>query len=459
MATEIILPRVDMDMATGRVGAWHVSDGETVEKGQPLFEIETDKAAMEIEAPASGTLRITDPRTGVEMPVGGLLAWILAPGEALPEAVAQEAARSPSETQAATTGTAAAQGPSEAPKAPAEPVAVQNAAPALAGASTAIADNNDTPRATPFARRLAEQAGIDLNEIAGSGPRGRIQARDVQEAAPAKAPETRGPALHTPTPLSGAAQRAWLRRGNGTPSLLVHGFGADLSSWRPLLAAAGEAGPVLAVDLPGHGRSPLESEPGLEALADAVEAAALAEGLDTVHLAGHSLGGAVATLLAARGRIGIRSLLLIAPAGLGPAMNPDFVAGFLRAEGVASLEPWLRLLFARPAALPASLAAATLRQRRENPAMVESQRRLAAALLPDGTQAVDIRPLLASLSMPVKLIQGLEDHILPWRQVLGLPGTLALHLFADTGHMPQSEQPQAVARLWAELRRAGTDLH
>jgi pyruvate dehydrogenase E2 component (dihydrolipoamide acetyltransferase) len=57
MATEVILPRVDMDMATGRIARWYVEEGGAVEKGQPLFEIETDKAAMEIEAPGTGILR------------------------------------------------------------------------------------------------------------------------------------------------------------------------------------------------------------------------------------------------------------------------------------------------------------------------------------------------------------------------------------------------------------------
>ena len=58
MATEVILPKVDMDMSTGTIAVWHVKDGDTVKKGQPLFDIETDKAAMEIESPAEGVIRI-----------------------------------------------------------------------------------------------------------------------------------------------------------------------------------------------------------------------------------------------------------------------------------------------------------------------------------------------------------------------------------------------------------------
>ena len=83
MATEVILPRVDMDMATGRISKWHAKDGDKIAQGQPLFEIETDKAAMEIEAPASGILRNITVSEGSEAPVGSAVAWIYAEGEAV----------------------------------------------------------------------------------------------------------------------------------------------------------------------------------------------------------------------------------------------------------------------------------------------------------------------------------------------------------------------------------------
>ena len=81
MPSEVILPRVDMDMATGKISKWLVDDGAPVTKGQPLFEIETDKAAMEIEAEASGTLR-TRARAGADdVAVGSVVAWIYREGE------------------------------------------------------------------------------------------------------------------------------------------------------------------------------------------------------------------------------------------------------------------------------------------------------------------------------------------------------------------------------------------
>uniref|UniRef100_UPI000AA3573E biotin/lipoyl-containing protein n=1 Tax=Mesorhizobium sp. 1M-11 TaxID=1529006 RepID=UPI000AA3573E len=81
MPVEVILPKVDMDMATGQISRWFFEEGATVKQGDVLFEIETDKAAMEIDAPASGTLRNITGKEGVDIPVGAPVAWIYAEGE------------------------------------------------------------------------------------------------------------------------------------------------------------------------------------------------------------------------------------------------------------------------------------------------------------------------------------------------------------------------------------------
>jgi pyruvate dehydrogenase E2 component (dihydrolipoamide acetyltransferase) len=165
MAVEVILPRVDMDMATGKISKWHVKDGEKVAKGALLFEIETDKAAMEIDSPAEGILRNIVVDEGASAPVGTAVAYIYAEGEAA-TAAAPAKAETPAPMAEAPTPAAAA------------PVA---SAPAL---------NGEQPRATPLARRLAKEAGLAINGIAGSGPRGRVVAADVRQAAEAgvKAP-------------------------------------------------------------------------------------------------------------------------------------------------------------------------------------------------------------------------------------------------------------------------------
>src|SRR5690242_2041247 len=84
MATELILPRVDMDMIEGKIAHWYVKNGDTVTKGQVVFEIETDKATMEVEAPVGGTVQGIDGQIDVTIPVGQIVGWILEAGEAVP---------------------------------------------------------------------------------------------------------------------------------------------------------------------------------------------------------------------------------------------------------------------------------------------------------------------------------------------------------------------------------------
>ena len=136
MPVEVILPRVDMDMTSARISKWHVKDGGAVTKGAALFEIETDKAAMEIEAPASGRLGNVLVGEGASADVGSAIAFIYADGEA--------AARQPPAPQLSMPGSGA--------------------------------------RATPLARRMARDASIALASLSGSGPRGRIVAEDIRHA-------------------------------------------------------------------------------------------------------------------------------------------------------------------------------------------------------------------------------------------------------------------------------------
>ncbi len=426
MAREVVLPRVDMDMATGKMGRWFVAEGERVREGQPLFEIETDKAAMEVEAPASGVLRGVRAQAGDAMPVGSVVGWIVGEDEAFDpdlQALAGELR-------------------------------------ALLGASAPPVERASTPsaggrgRATPLARRLARERGFDLADVAGSGPNGRVQALDVTLY--------ERPAIAEPS--SGAAQgarlnRLWLQKGEGAPLVFIHGFGADLNGWRPLLAHLRAPRPAFALDLPGHGGSPLVGDSSFAALVGAARAALAGEGIGAAHLVGHSLGGAIAAALAA-GRMGgesgfhALSLMLVAPAGLGPEVNWAFLAGFLRARSEASLTPWVRLLAADPVSLGAALVKTTLRQR-EGGALVEAQTRLAETLFPDGVQAFSIRHWLADPAFPTKIVVGAEDQIIPPRQSEGLSGLIAIHRFAGVGHMPHLEARREVARLVEELAKAG----
>ena len=450
MAVEVILPRVDMDMTTGKLTQWFVAEGASVEKGQPLFEIETDKAAMEIEAPASGVLRGVSAKPGESLPVGTVIGVIVAPDEDYP-AAGESAPPLTGESVLSLRGTVIA---SEAKQSSDRGVAGKSRAvpwaPQSADASTrdddrgAVQPNDSVPermRATPAARRLARESGVDLAALSGSGPSGRIQARDV--AAPALA-----------APTSAALNRLWLARGQGTPLAFLHGFGADLNSWRPVVARLTGERPLLALDLPGHGLSPLGANVGLEALVEAVEATLVEEGVGDVHLIGHSLGGAVAISLAARRGKLARSLTLVAPAGLGPEVNGEFLAGFLGAESEESLAPWMRFLANDESALGSAMVKTTIRQRRERD-IGAGQRAVAEALFPDGVQAFSLRETLARYAGPVRVIFGLDDRIIPARHARGLSGLVALHLFPGVGHMPHFEARAEIARLVEENVAAG----
>jgi pyruvate dehydrogenase E2 component (dihydrolipoamide acetyltransferase) len=158
MPVEVILPKVDMDMETGTIEAWHVKEGDQVRQGETIFEIGTNKAVMEVEAPASGAIRRIRAETGIAIAVGTPVAWIYLDGE----------------TQDAAPAAKPAAMPASQPSATATVVANQASNGVAAGAVPAGL------RATPLARRVARQNGIDLRAIAGSGPRGRIGEADVR---------------------------------------------------------------------------------------------------------------------------------------------------------------------------------------------------------------------------------------------------------------------------------------
>jgi pyruvate dehydrogenase E2 component (dihydrolipoyllysine-residue acetyltransferase) len=167
VATEVILPRLGQGMESGTIVRWLKSEGEAVQKGEPLFELDTDKVTQEVEAEAAGVLLKIAVSEG-EVPVGQTVAFIGAEGEDVPEP-APEAKPSP----ASNTVLQSQRG---------EPGDVAPAAPESTTAAT-----NGRIKASPLARRMARERGIELAGIHGTGPDGRIVAEDV-ERAEARAP-------------------------------------------------------------------------------------------------------------------------------------------------------------------------------------------------------------------------------------------------------------------------------
>ena len=448
MAVEVILPKVDMDMETGQISRWYAKDGDTVMKGQLLFEIETDKAAMEVDAPASGTLADVTAAEGTVVPVGQAVAWIYEEGEErkAPPSVELTANAQPAPPQSA-------------------PVPVREDGPPpfepVVSASRGLAAQEAAVRATPLARRLAREAGIDLEAIAGSGPKGRVQKKDVEAKigyAPAVAlsPSAAAPAQRPAASGSAAPLNAvWLREGEAgkLPVVLIHGFAADLNSWRGLFAGATLGHPVLGLDLPGHGASPRVVPDSVDAIAEAVEATLAAFGVNACLLGGHSFGGAVAAVVAARGIVDVRSLVLISSAGLGPEINGAFTKGLIAAKSEASITPWLKLLVSDERLLTRPFINATVAQAADTE-LRAAQSAIAERFFTDGTQTFDLRSTVAGLPIPVRLIFGAEDRVIPVSHAHGLPGKVGVHIFQRCGHMPQIEERAEVLRILGECARA-----
>lgn len=233
---------------------------------------------------------------------------------------------------------------------------------------------------------------------------------------------------------------------------MVHGFGGDHNSWRVLVAAAALPRPVLAIDLPGHGRSP-GGATTFGSLVASVAAAIAEEGVTAADIVGHSLGAAVSVGVAETARFTVQSLFLLAPAGLGPDINGAFLAGFCRARSGATLAPWMSLLVADPENIPPVFVQVTA-ETRAQPGVMEAQEQIVQGIFPDGTQVFSIRKTLETLTIPIRVVFGDADRIIPHRHMAGLPGTIAQHLFAGVGHMPQIEVREPVARLLVEHLRA-----
>src|ERR1700736_4383036 len=155
MAHNIVMPALEMAQENGKVLAWRKKEGEGVAKGEPLLDIETDKAVVEIESPADGILAGVKAHEGDVIPVGQTIAWIVMPGE-----------KPPVETH-----------PSAASGRRMEPKAAAVASPVAAKDTNQPAASS--ARISPKARRLAKERGIDLSQVRGTGNDGEILAEDI----------------------------------------------------------------------------------------------------------------------------------------------------------------------------------------------------------------------------------------------------------------------------------------
>jgi pyruvate dehydrogenase E2 component (dihydrolipoamide acetyltransferase) len=184
MATEIKLPRLGQGMESGTVVRWLKQEGERVEKGEPLYEVDTEKVTQEVEADASGVLLRISVQEG-EVPVGQTVAVIGEEGESVPESEPQPEAPE-AEAVDETPQEEGSRGPARDEERERGREASAEPQPERAEGDATVVDGR--VKASPLARRIARERGIELAEIRGTGPEGRIVAEDVERALAAPAP-------------------------------------------------------------------------------------------------------------------------------------------------------------------------------------------------------------------------------------------------------------------------------
>jgi pimeloyl-ACP methyl ester carboxylesterase len=258
---------------------------------------------------------------------------------------------------------------------------------------------------------------------------------------------------------------AYERRGSGEPLVLVHGIGHHWRAWEPVLDALAEHYDVIAVDLPGFGRSPVPdagTETGMSAAIERVAAFFAASGLDRPHVAGNSLGGAIALELAAAGLVA--SATALAPAGFASRAQLRWALTVLRGHrlGAFTPTPVLRAFFQLE--LGRALAFGTLMAQ---PRRITAERALADTLA--FRRAKAFRSVAKagrrytfearSMTVPVTVAWGTGDRILRYSQA-----ERARHLLPDArhvtldgcGHIPMSDAPDAVVEVIRETTKAAS---
>ena len=240
----------------------------------------------------------------------------------------------------------------------------------------------------------------------------------------------------------------YLRMGEGANNIvLIHGFGGDLDGWMMNQGALSANSSVYALDLPGHGQSSKSvGDASVSGMAAVVAKLMDALGLDSAHLVGHSLGGAIALQVALDHGAKVSALSLIGSAGLGPEINGDYLSGFVSAESRREIKPLLQQLVGDPKLINRNLIDDILKFKRLD-GVTEALSAIKDGFLNGGNQSVDLRANLESLSIPVQVIWGSLDKIIPVSHTEALPSNVQVHVIDGFGHLVQLEAAAEVNKL------------
>ncbi|HHG89265.1 MAG TPA: alpha/beta fold hydrolase [Devosia sp.] len=406
------MPRLGETMEEGTISAWLIAPGEAFKRGDVIIVVETDKTAVEFPALGPGVLREHLKQEGELVLVGEPIArvdigegpdWTL---DANVEGTEQE---------------------EESHSAPPSSAHRETSAPQRTVSGKV--------RATPVARRLARLGKREIDEISGTGRRGRVEKWDVEAVLAADGNgDTRffheiACTCHGPV--------------GGVPFIMIHGFSGDRTTFAGLANGLSRAGcRVVAMDLPGHGASRLEAENPQDLSKNLTEFVARVIGPVPFHLVAHSLG-AVPALELARAIMPI-SLTLIAPAGLGLKLDREFISGMADPGSIGHVRELLGRLTNRPLGLSAAALEKLYGELAKG-----RLKALANSLLNSVGQVPDIKPALREVGDKTlaRVLVGHRDCIIDWQDACALASNIAVHHFTHGGHMVHWDQPAEVLRI------------
>jgi len=231
--------------------------------------------------------------------------------------------------------------------------------------------------------------------------------------------------------------------------LLLHGFGGDLDNWMFNLDSLAEKHRLLALDLPGHGQSVKTNvDPSLSGMATFVRKFLDVLSVSSVHVVGHSMGGAIAMQLASDSPETVKSLGLICSAGLGPDINSDYLRGFVEAQSQQELKLVLQQLFADESLVNLQLVNDLLNYKRID-GVEATLNALSETLISAGEQTFLTDNIVAS-GIPVLVIWGKQDRIIPVSHAQNFSAAggycVEVEIFDSAGHMVQMEKAYEVNR-------------
>lgn len=359
----VTMPKWGLSMEQGTLNRWLVNEGDTVQAGTAVAEVESDKIAGSLEIPTGGILRRRVASEEEVLPVGALLGVV-----------------------------------------------------AEADVSDAEIDSFVAEFQSGFALGVSEEG-----KVAAIGPE---------------------------TVVVGGHTLSYLRRGeSGETVVLIHGFGGDKNNWlfNHEVLAAGHV--VYALDLPGHGASDKKiDDPTLEGFAKTVIGFADALQLGDFHLIGHSFGGATSMATALRSPDRVRSLTLIASAGLGSEIDADYLRGFARTNSRKELKALASRLFANEELVTRQLVDDLLKFKRLD-GVPNALDAIASAFLDGDRQRTILATQVAKLGKSIRVIWGEKDRVIPASHSNALGKAAKVQLFPNAGHMVQMEAANEVNRI------------